>query len=263
MKKEEEEIIKKIISRKEYSQINIVDVEKAFHLFKDKKISEKEKIKRTRKILHEVFGVFLIKKFFKKKINLKNPEEILRKHISTKERFPYYLKIYKRVLDGLSKKISIIDLGCGVNGFSYSYFKKLGFDVAYIGIDSVKPLIEITNSFFIKNKIKGKVFNISIFSLEEIKKIILKQKKPRVLFLMKVVDSLEKIERDYTKKLLLEISPFFDRIVLSVPTESLIKRKKFLVKRTWILNFIQKNFLMLDYFEISSERFFVFKNENL
>ncbi|GIU68503.1 MAG: hypothetical protein KatS3mg001_353 [Candidatus Pacearchaeota archaeon] len=251
-----EEILKKIISKKEYSQINMNDVEKVFNLFKNKRISEEEKIKRTRRILHEIFGVFLTKKILKNKKLI--PEEILKNHISTKERFPYYKKIYRRIFKGL-KEFSVVDLGCGVNGFSYIFFKELGYNVNYLGIDSVTIFSEISNAFFNKNNFRGKVLETSLFSLKEIKKAIIKQKKPRVLLLMKVIDSLEKVERNHTKKLLFEISGYFERIVLSVPTESLIKRKKFLVKRNWISNFIKENFLILDSFEIPSEKFFVFR----
>jgi len=41
------------------------------------------------------------------------------------------------------------------------------------------------NYFFEKKKIKGKAFHLSLFELDEIKKLIKKQKKPRVVFCLR------------------------------------------------------------------------------
>jgi hypothetical protein len=189
----------------------------------------------------------------------KNFEWILRKHISTRERLEFYPEIYKRILKGLGKKISIIDLGAGANSFSYSFFDKVGFKVDYVGVESIGQLVELTKNYFEKEKINGEMFHLSLFDVEEIKKIIKKTEKPRVIFLFKVIDSLEMLENDFSKTLISEISSLTDRIVVSFATESLIKRKKFHAKRTWFLEFIEKNYSLMDKFEIGKERYIVFR----
>ena len=115
------------------------------------------------------------------------------------------------------------------------------------------------NNYFRKEKINGEAVHESLFELKKIKSIIKKQKKPRIVFLFKTLDSLEMLERDYSKKLLLEIISLCDRVVVSFATRSMIKKKRFHAKRSWIVDFIKENFEVLDDFEIGGERYIVFK----
>ena len=144
-----EELIKKIIQKKEFSELPLRDVEKIFEKFNKSSYLDEEKIKLTRDLLRKVYSVYTSKKLF----SFKNKDEewFLKKHLSTKERFPYYLEIYSRILKNTSRKLTILDLGSGVNGFSYLFFKKIGKDVKYIGIEAIKQIVEIQNSY-IKNK---------------------------------------------------------------------------------------------------------------
>ncbi|MEM3141454.1 MAG: hypothetical protein QXX55_01555, partial [Candidatus Pacearchaeota archaeon] len=59
---ENKEIIEKIINKKEFSQLPINDVKLAFSHFKKRKISEEEKIRLTRELLHKVYGAFVSRK---------------------------------------------------------------------------------------------------------------------------------------------------------------------------------------------------------
>jgi hypothetical protein len=97
-----------------------------------------------------------------------------------------------------------------------------------------------------------------LFELEKIKEIIKKEKKPKIIFLFKVIDALETLRRDYSKELISEIAPTADKIVVSFAIKSLGSREKFKVKRNWIVNFIKENFSLLDDFEIGGERYLVF-----
>ena len=103
--------------------------------------------------------------------------------------------------------------------------------------------------------------HLSLFELNKVKREIKKTKEPRVVFLLKTVDSLELIERNYSKKLISEISDFADKIVVSFPTESMIKREKIWVKRTWILKFIEERFKLLDHFQLGAEKYMVFSKK--
>ena len=249
------ELIQKVTEKKELSQLPKKDVETAFGKFDKKIYSDEEKVKLTRELLHKIYGAFASRKLLKLKDKPK--EWVLRKHLSTRERLSHYEEIYSRVLKGL-KEISVIDLGAGVNGFSYAYFKNLGFDVEYLGIEAIGQLVDLMNSYFKKEKIKGKALHVSLFDLDRIKNLIKETKKPRIVFLFKTLDSLELLQRNYSKKLILEIAPFTERIVVSFATESMAKRKKFKIKRTWIIYFIEKNFRVLDDFESKGERYIVF-----
>ncbi|MEK6906023.1 MAG: hypothetical protein AABW81_00185 [Nanoarchaeota archaeon] len=251
-----QELLKKITEKKEFSDLPTRDVEIAFERYNKEKYSDEEKVKFTRDLLRKVFSAFTSKKI----LSLKNKDEewILRKHLSTRERLDYYEEIYKRILRGLNKKINIVDLGAGINGFSYKYFKKIGFDVNYYSIEAVGQLVNLVNHYFDKNKLSGKAYHLTLFEVEEIKKIIKNLKKPPVVFIFKTIDSLEMLKRDYSKQLIQEITPLSERVVLSFSTRSMMKKTKFHADRSWITDFIRENFEILDNFELETERYIVF-----
>lgn len=282
-----QEIIDKIMKRKEYSGIPKKDVEMAFANFDSEKYSDTEKIKLTRDLLRKVYSGFASRKIF----SLKNkPEEwILRKHLSTRERLPYYDEIYSRLLKDFDDEIMVFDLGAGINGFSYKYMKKFNPKIKYIGIEAIGHFVELMNYYFAKNSsqvqnfgatksrnvlahktnkdfvskkenLNAKAIHLSLFELEKVKQIIKKENKKKIVFLFKTLDSLEMLKKDYSKKLISEISDFVDEIVVSFSTRSMKKRKKFFVDRKWFFNFIKKNFIILDNFEFNGEKYICFKS---
>ena len=248
-----QEILERIREKREFSQLPEKDIEMAYEHFTRRQTSEDEKIKLTKEVLRKIFSAFVSKKL----LSLKNKDEqwILRKHISTRERLPHYKEIYKRLF-GEYKKASVIDLGAGINGFSYNF---LGIDAKYTAIESVGQLVELMNFYFKKKKINGKAIHLSLFEKEKVLKIIKKEKKPKIVLMFKVLDALETLKRDYSKELISEIVPFADRIAVSFATKSLGSREKFRAKRNWIVDFIKDNFKILDDFEIGGERYIVFR----
>ena len=96
--------------------------------------------------------------------------------------------------------------------------------------------------------------------MEKIKNLIKREKGKKIVFLFKVLDSLEALKRDYSKELLAEITPLADKVVVSLATRSMISRKPFNVKRSWIVGFIGQEFKILDDFERGGERYIVFEN---
>lgn len=254
----QKELIKKIIKKKEFSQLPIEDVNLALAKFSSEKYLDEERVKLTRDLLRKIYSGFVSPKLLS--VKDKGYAWTLRKHLSTRERLMHYNEVYSRVLEGVSEKNSIIDLGAGINGFSYSFFKDLGYDVSYTAVEAVKQLVDLMNYYFGNNNLDAKAIFSSLFNLEEIKKVILKEKEPRVVFLFKVIDCLEMLEKDYSKKLLLEIVPLVERVVISFATKSMGGKKKFYVKRDWVLNFIEEYFEILDDFEEGGERYIVIGN---
>ena len=245
-------ILKKISEKKEFSKLTKLDLELAFSHFEKREVSDIEKIRLTRELLHRVFGAFTSKKLLSPKN--KDEEWILRKHLSTRERLPNYPELYKRLLGDFN----VIDLGAGINGFSYSFFPKKKI---YVAVEAMGQLVDLMNSYFRKNNfLKAKAIHGSLFELGTIKKIIKEIKSPKVIFLFKVLDSLEMLKRDFSKELLKAITPLANKIVISFATRSMIKRKRFNVNRNWILKFIMENFKILDDFQIGSEHYIVFKS---
>ncbi len=247
-------MIKKIMDKPELRDIPVEDVEMALSLCVKKDNSDEENIERTRELLHGAYGAFSSRKLLVSRKE-RGAEWILKKHLSTRERLPHYNEIYSRIL-GTSKSV-VFDLGAGVNGFSLGFIPK----TKYIGIEGVGQLVDLMNQYFKKQKLDAKAVHLSLFQLEKIKKIIKKEKGKKVVFLFKVLDSLEALKRDYSKKLLLEITPMVEKVVVSFATRSMIKRKRFNVKRSWIVGFIQESFKITDEFEIGGERYIAFENK--
>ena len=248
-------ILDEIRKKREFSQLPEIDIKMAYEQFEKKQITDDEKIKLTKELLRKIFSAFVSKKLLSPKN--KDPEWILRKHISTKERMPFYKEIYKRIFREI-KKASVIDLGAGINGFSYKFFKEEELEIDYTAIESVGQLVELMNSYFKKNKLNGESVHLSLFESEKVKKIILKEKKPRIIFLFKVIDALESLKRDYSKELIQNLSKISDKIVVSFPTKSLGSRQKFKANRNWISEFIYENFIVSDDFELGGERYLIF-----
>ncbi len=255
-----EQLISKIIEKKEFSELPKIDVENVFNKFNKPSYSDEEKIKLTRDSLRKIFSGFSSQKIFS--LKEKSSEWHLKKHLSTRERLPHFSKIYSKIFSGMPKKISIIDLGAGINGLSYSFFEKVGFKVEYTAVESVGQLVTAMNEFFVKEKLSGRAVKMSLFDLENLKKLIEKTPQPRLTFLFKVIDSLEAIEKDYSKKLIDYLAGNSEKVVVSFATESMIKRTKFRANRNWIIEFLKENFNVLDDFSYGGERFFVLTKRN-
>ncbi|MCK5450012.1 hypothetical protein KAI32_04045, partial [Candidatus Pacearchaeota archaeon] len=92
--------------------------------------------------------------------------------------------------------------------------------------------------YFEGENFSAKAICENLFNIENILKILKEQEKPRVVFMFQIIDALENLEKNFSKKFILEISKGCEWIVLSLPTESLSGRKKFDVNRKWILDFL-------------------------
>lgn len=251
------ELLSKITQKKEFSQLPKKDVELAFEKFEKKNLNDYQMLKLTRNFLRKIYSSFSSRKLLGETGKDKDVEWVLNKHKSTKERLPFYEEIYGKIFEGVDEKeISVVDLGAGINGLSYNYMKKFG-KISYLGVEAVGQLVELTNDFFCREKVSVKAIHESLFELEKIKKLIYEMKKPRIVFLFKVIDSLEVMERDYSKKLLLELAGISDRIVVSFATRSLGRRSKFSAQRGWLLKFLDENFIVLKDFELGGERYLV------
>ena len=231
------DLIEKVKQKKEFSWLPDSVVERAVNLKGD--------VKGARALLRKYFGVFLTNKLVKGKLSY---NEILKKHLSTKERD--YEILYRRILG--DEKV-VVDLGAGVNGLSIGLIGK-----KYIAIEAMKFYVELMNKFFKEEKIKGRAIWMDLFDLKKVVGIIKKEKEKKVVFMFQIVSALEIFEKDFSKKFILEISKNCEKIVLSFPLKSLSGKRRFNVSRRWLLDFIEDNFKIEDDFKIGDERFVVF-----
>lgn len=220
-----------------------------------KRVAEMSKgdVKESRALLRKYFGVFLTNKILKGKISA---DEMLNAHMSSKKRD--YEKFYKEIFSGGEGIGSVIDLGCGVNGFSYKYLRDVLGGIDYVGVEATGQLVEYMNKYFREEGFSARVVVGDLFDVESVLKILKKARKNRIVFLFQVVDALENLERDFSKKFILEISKECEKIILSLPTESLGGRKKFAVRRKWLMDFLGSEFVIERDFVVSRERIICF-----
>jgi len=230
-------LIEEVKQKKEFRELPDSLIEKVLLL-------NKNDVKKTRAVLRKYFTVFITNKLVGGKLSY---GEILKKHLSTQERD--YGSLYKRIL---GDEDCIIDLGAGVNGLSVGRIRK-----KYIAVEAIKYYADLMNKFFSENSVNGAAVWGDLFDLDKIIKIVKSEKRPAV-WMFNIIDALE-LEKGFSKKMILAISSYAEKIVLSFPTRSLKKKRKFSASRQWLLDFIRDNFEVSDNFASDSERFLVIK----
>lgn len=237
--------ILEVKKKKEFSQLPDSIILRALEL-------SKGDIKKARAFLRKYFGIFMTNKVLKLK-----SEDILRSHISSKGRA--YDFFYKTLFPLDLKLKTIIDLGCGVNGFSYGSLKNLLGDVSYVGLEATGQLVDRMNSFFKENQFNhAKTIRMDLFELNEIENIIRSTESPKAIFLFQVIDALEGLERNFSKRLLLSLKESIsmeDVILITMPMKSISGNKLFESKRGWLRWFLEEHFVVEEFF-LDSERIF-------
>src|SRR3989344_3680232 len=114
-------------------------------------------IKQVRSQLRRVYGLFRDDPKERKKLvqelSTCSPQErnnllpqILSTHSSTQERLPLYEKLYAKIFSITGKPKIILDLGCGINPFSFPYMKLK--ECTYYAYDLNEEEIEAINNYF-------------------------------------------------------------------------------------------------------------------
>ena len=218
----------------------------------------KELIKSIRGGLREVYGVFIMKDYNKRRKLLeelkKNPskenhDKILALHKSSKERLPYYGLVYKKIFEITGQPKRIVDFACGLNPFSYPY---LGCASRYLASDLAGKDLEFINDYFKSMKIEGKTKRIDLIK-DEISEIAEEQ---NVVFLFKTLDSLEAIKKNISRDVLRALKAKF--IIVSFSTKSLggkvtIKKER----RAWFEKLMKHLGYTFKTFEIPDEIFYI------
>jgi 16S rRNA (guanine(1405)-N(7))-methyltransferase len=113
-------------------------------------------LKKVRAQLRRQFGAFNNPKINRLElIKKKEYIKILLSHQSSKERLPYYNKVYQKIFNEINNPISIIDIGCGFNPLSIEFmpFKPK----KYLALDINKKDLDIINEYFKNNNINGEI----------------------------------------------------------------------------------------------------------
>ena len=215
-------------------------------------------VKGARSLLRKYYGVFLTNKVLKG-----HAKSILKDHRSSKNRD--YTFVYGEIFKKRKKFDYLIDLGCGVNGFSIKdgCAKQI---VNYLGFEASNDLVRSTNEFFEKEGIgkSAKVIWGDLFDMEKLRSIIKLCSGSKVIFLFQIVDALEGLKKNYSKDVLRMIRDLVsgrDLIVLSVSLKSLGNGRNFNSKRVWLKSFLKEEFEILNEFSTGFEHFYLFRKK--
>ena len=224
-------------------------------------------LKEIRRQLREVYGVFqvslhrekmldnllsyvsLSKKFDEKSLDFH--QRLLSSHKSTKERLSSYNLLYKKLFPHTHPK-KILDLGCGLNPFSYPY---MGIDyVEYFAVEASSLDCLFLQRYFdgVSNfcGLRGLAIHANLLDVPTFPS-------SDVCFLFKVLDSLESLERNITFPLLSSIDASF--FVASFPTKTLSGKPLSKKRLTWFLSFLDK----YEEIELPNEVFYIFSKSSL
>lgn len=245
------DLILEVKKKKEFSGLPNSIIERALK-------KSRNDVKETRKFLRKYFGVFLtnrVLRFVKPENNNEKFRHILDWHISSKKRD--YREFYSKIFDNNKKIGSIIDLGCGVNGFSYGFLPK---NVEYIGVEAAEQLVKGMNMYFKNEGLNARAVWGDLFDIKGVLNILKKARRPRFIFIFQVVDALESMKRDFSKEFISEIMREGEMLVVSFPLVSLGGRKRFSVDRKWLIDFLKSEFVIEKNFVLNEERVLCIRN---
>ncbi len=216
---------------------------------------KKKLLKDVRARLRELYGAFLVPGYDRRKKylaamksydDIEKCQRILSLHVSSKERLPFYQKLYTK-LQGMIHYKTILDLGCGMNVFSRPWMGH----VEYYGIDVNKDDIDFCNAYMEKFQLVGGVRWGDVLSFDTFVKT-------DVCFMFKILEGMEALDRGSTEKLLKKVtSPY---IVVSFATRSLGGGKVISGRR---LKWFEQIVPVHEKFTMGTEVYYVFKRKDV
>lgn len=259
-----QELVALVKNKREFKNLDNKFVENILSFYTASKIIEnlnKKEItaivKKARSKLREIYGAFWTKKFLKRFDYLKeldglddidSHEKILKLHVSSKERLPYYPEIYEKIFEITGKPKTVLDLGCGLNPLSLPF---MNIKPRYFAVELVEEDAKFIQLYFDTVKIKGKAYAVDLLNIEK------NLPKADVCFMFKLLDTLESMRWDITETLLKNLDVKW--IVASFATMSLGGRKH-IHKRSWFERMIKDR--KYETFSVLNEQFYVIKQKH-
>lgn len=196
-----------------------------YYLKRNKGKSEKEIAKGVRKILHRLIGQYKARKG----------------HRSFRER--EYKSLFEKVFLITGSVKSIVDVGCGLNPLFFKKFKYYAYD---IDLD----VLEKVREHFVKNKIKGGVYEKNFF-------VDFSYPKADVAFLFKILRLIDFKGHKNAEKLLKSLRVKW--IVASFSTRTLAGRKMNYPRVGWFERLLKRLGLKYEKFYWKDETFYLIK----
>lgn len=200
---------------------------------------EKIHIKEIRSKLHYLYSSYLRGKKNKREKLLvelrKNPKnkeiikKILETSVSAKERLEDYEEIYEKIFKIAGRPSSIVDLGCGLNPFSF-YFMNLK-ELDYYAYDIDEEDVKFLNQYFEIMKqygLRGKAEILDAKNLEKIKNI----PDSDLIFMFKLMDLIREKKKKIIEELIGILMHKTKFLAISFATKTLSGKSMNLPRRT-------------------------------
>jgi len=192
--------------------------------------NNKNRIKAVKNILHAMYGAYISADTYKKANKLMDSftierqeterqeilNQVLHLHASTRERMQYLSMFYDYIFDIVGEVKSIVDIGCGFNPLTLSYFPQKG-DIKYHALDIDERIAELNNRYF---------STVGMPSLARCVDIIaeIPNTSADVTFLFKVLPLIDRQSKNRSAQLIRKIDTQY--LVITYPTKSLTGKEK-------------------------------------
>ena len=226
------EICEAILTSKKYTTLYKPMVLRICEEEYPKYANDKERIKGIKNTLHAMYGAYVTPDIYKKANKLLDTfiteqqesekqailNKILSLHASTKERMRHLSAFYDFIFDTIGPIESVLDIGCGFNPFTLSYFhKNTGIISKYYALDIDNRISDLNNRYFT---------SLGMPALASCADVAADT--PRICadtaFLFKLLPLIERQSKGRSAKLLKEIKAKY--LVVTYPTKSLSGKKK-------------------------------------
>lgn len=158
--------------------------------------------------------------------------KILQTHASTRERMPFYAKLYASIFHHTGNPETILDLGCGINPFSFSFMQLK--NMKYFACDVNIEEVELVDDYFKYLHKRNKHFSGKAEILDTLHWVKLRQLvKAEICFLFKMTDVLDQGKgHQRSEEVIKNVPAKF--VIVSFPTKTMSGRPMNFPRRTWI-----------------------------
>jgi len=187
---------------------------------------------------------------------LKNDDflTILKTHASTKERIDIYPELYKEIFAITKKPKSILDLGCGMNPFSFPFMdlKK----VKYVASDISDNDLRLIEKYFKNHNISCQKVIIDLRQVKHDENLL--NIKADICFMFKLLDSIETSGHKLAETIITNLNCKW--IVASFAKTGIKGTPMRHTYRGWIERMLDRLNMKFWKLEFSNEIFYVIKN---
>ncbi|HLC70983.1 MAG TPA: hypothetical protein VJI32_03190 [Candidatus Nanoarchaeia archaeon] len=232
----------------------------------------KKIIKEVRASLRKVYGLFRTQEQELKRKELLDEmlasvaqlqtisKKILDTHSSTRERLPFYEKLYAKIFKITGKPATILDVGCGINPFSIPLMNLS--PLHYYAYDLSDDEIETLNHFFDylhkkNSSFTGKADILDVLQWAKLSTL----GSADLCFLFKMTDVLDRGKGHKVTEIVIAKVPA-RYVVVSFPTHTMSGKKMRVPQRNWMQWMCTRLGYSFKVLEFPTEIFYVVKKKN-